>query len=80
MADTNNIVYAPKHYTQGDVECIDAMVAAFGKEAVDSYCRMNAFKYLWRMHDKHSVEMNIKKAVWFLQYSIGEDPRKRTRC
>ena len=34
-----------KHYAQGNVECtcIDAMVAAFGKEAVDSYCRINAF-------------------------------------
>ena len=57
-----------------------AMVAVFGKEAVATYCRMNAFKYLWRMHDKDSVEMNVMKAVWFLQFSIGEDPRLRTRC
>ena len=73
-------IYAPKHYIQGNMECIDAMVAVFGKEAVATYCRMNAFKYLWRMHDKDSVEMNVMKAVWFLQFSIGEDPRLRTRC
>ena len=70
-------VYVPKHYMQGNMECIDAMVAVFGKEAVATYCRMNAFKYLWRMHDKDSVEMNVMKAVWFLQFSIR--PRASAR-
>lgn len=28
----------PNHYTQGDIECIDAMQAAFGKQAVMHFC------------------------------------------
>eukprot|EP01047_Picozoa_sp_COSAG01_P047690 COSAG01_NODE_4580_length_4903_cov_50.224396_1_plen_33_part_10 len=33
------------------------MIAAFGKDRVQDYCRLNAFKYLWRMYDKDSVDM-----------------------
>ena len=32
VGDNNDIVYAPKHYTQGNVECIDAMVAALERK------------------------------------------------
>ena len=65
----------PSHYTQGDVECIDAMVSAFGEEAVKDYCRINAFKYVWRIKSKDSVESNTLKAIWFLRWSAGADPR-----
>ena len=41
-------VNRPAHYTSGGIECIDAMQAAFGAEAVKNFCLCNAFKYLWR--------------------------------
>lgn len=44
----NDNVNHPAHYTQGDIECIDAMLSAFGGDAVQEYCICNAFKYLWR--------------------------------
>ena len=66
----------PPHYTQGEVECIDAMVSAFGGEAVRDYCRLNAFKYVWRAKEKDSVESNTRKAIWFLRMSVGDDPRQ----
>eukprot|EP01049_Picozoa_sp_SAG25_P010637 SAG25_NODE_1185_length_3673_cov_2.798487_2_plen_80_part_00 len=66
----------PRHYTQGEVECIDAMVSAFGGEAVRDYCRLNAFKYVWRAKEKDSVESNTRKAIWFLRMSVGDDPRQ----
>ena len=66
----------PRHYTQGEVECIDAMVSAFGEEAVRDYCRLNAFKYVWRAKEKDSVESNTRKAIWFLRMSVGDDPRQ----
>eukprot|EP01047_Picozoa_sp_COSAG01_P014255 COSAG01_NODE_691_length_14217_cov_7.862658_1_plen_72_part_10 len=69
-------IQSPPHYRQGNIECIDAMIAAFGKDRVQEYCRLNAFKYLWRMYDKDSVDMNTRKAIWFLQMSLGEDPRR----
>lgn len=55
----------PSHYNQGGVECIDAMVAAFGKEAVENFCLLNAFKYVWRNRDKNGFE-DIDKAIWYL--------------
>jgi len=63
MADNVN---SPAHYTQGGIECIDAMVAAFGAEAVMVYCKINAFKYVWRASLKNGVE-DITKADWYLK-------------
>lgn len=55
----------PAHYNQGGIECIDAMVSAYGREAVQSFCIINAFKYLWRAEKKNQVE-DIDKAIWYL--------------
>lgn len=60
-----NSVNHPSHYNQGNIECIDAMVAAFGKEAVENFCLVNAFKYVWRNRDKNGFE-DIDKAIWYL--------------
>lgn len=57
-------VNRPKHYTQGKIDCIDAMVEAFGVEAVKTFCKCNAFKYLWRSEHKNGVE-DIEKARWY---------------
>lgn len=54
----------PLHYTQGNIECIDAMKAAYGKESVMHFCKCNAFKYQWRF-DKKNGEEDIKKAQWY---------------
>lgn len=62
----NDNVEHPKHYTNGGIECIDAMISAFGKEAVMIYCRINAFKYIWRSDLKGRVE-DIQKAAWYLR-------------
>lgn len=59
----------PHHYTNGSIECIDAMVAAYGKDAVAEYCIINAFKYIWRSEHKNGLE-DIKKAVWYLNKHI----------
>lgn len=63
----------PAHYNQGGIECIDAMVSAYGKDAVKSFCIINAFKYLWRAENKNKVE-DIDKAIWYLErYKILGD-------
>ena len=59
----------PTHYNQGDIEWIDAMVSAFGVEKVAVFCRINAFKYVWRMANKNGLE-DAKKAVWYLNKHI----------
>ena len=62
---TDNPVSHPSHYTQGGIECIDAMESAFGKEAVENFCLCNAFKYIWRNKHKNGLE-DIDKAIWYL--------------
>ena len=64
-------VNRPAHYTSGGIECIDAMTAAFGAEAVKDFCLCNAFKCLWRHRQKNGVE-DLKKARWYLNRLIGE--------
>ncbi len=62
--ETDNVNH-PSHYTQGGIECIDAMTSAFGKEAVKHFCICNAFKYVWRSEHKNGIE-DIDKAIWYL--------------
>lgn len=60
-----SMVDHPSHYNQGGIECIDAMVAAFGIEEVKIFCKLNAFKYLWRSEEKNGAE-DISKAQWYI--------------
>ena len=61
----NDVVYHPSHYTQGKIDCIDAMTEAFGVDEVMIFCKLNAFKYLWRAEKKGGVT-DIAKANWYL--------------
>lgn len=53
----------------GKYECIDVMTDVFGVDAVRNFCKLNAFKYIWREQNKNGVE-DIKKAVWYLNKLI----------
>ena len=68
-------VNSPAHYKRDDIECIDAMKQTTPKEGFEEYCRLNAFKYIWRANNKSKREEDIKKAIWYLRMSIGDDPR-----
>lgn len=62
----------PKHYTQGGIECIDAIKAAtVGKSGIEAVCVANVVKYLWRYEEKNGVE-DVKKARWYLERLISE--------
>lgn len=64
-----NMVENPAHYQSMNkeisIDCITAMRAAFNDYEVADWCRLNAFKYLWRSSHKGGNE-DIKKAVWYL--------------
>ena len=62
----NSNVDHPSHYNQGGIECWDAMESAFGKDAVMTFCQLNAFKYLWRCKDKNGWE-DVLKAMKYLE-------------
>ena len=70
-------VNSPLHYRRDDVECIDAMKTTTSAEGFEEYCRLNAFKYIWRANNKQNKVQDIKKAIWYLRMSIGDDPRDR---
>lgn len=63
VGNISNNVNHPKHY-QGKHECIDIMIAMFGKQAVIDFCKCNILKYRWRA-DKKNGEEDIKKAEWY---------------
>lgn len=61
----NDVINHPSHYTQGGIECIDAMKSAFGAAQLAVYCKIAAFKYIWRCEYKNGAE-DVKKAIWYL--------------
>jgi hypothetical protein len=62
---TDNVNH-PSHYTQGKVECIDALDAATqGLVGMEAVCTANAIKYLWRWKHKNGTE-DLKKAQWYI--------------
>lgn len=57
----------PEHYGVGkEHQCIDVMLQQFGHEEVMSFCKLNAFKYLFRMGRKDAPLQEAKKAAWYL--------------
>ena len=57
----------PAHYNYGTIECIDAMEIMFGKRAVIEFCKLNAFKYIWREGHKGNPEEDRQKAEWYIE-------------
>lgn len=67
----NDVVNHPSHYTQGEIECIDALKAALGTEGFKAYCRGACLKYLWRTEHKNGLE-DLQKCQWYLSKLIEE--------
>ena len=59
----------PSHYTQGGIECIEAIKASLGMDGFCDYCKGNVIKYLWRWRDKGGVE-DIQKAQVYLGWML----------
>ena len=67
-----DMVSHPKHYTQGDIECIDALKAAtVGKRGIEAVCVANVIKYLWRYEEKNGIE-DVRKAKWYIEWLLKE--------
>jgi hypothetical protein len=62
----SDAVHHPRHYTQGKVECIDALEAATVElVGIEAVCTAAAVKYLWRWKRKNGAE-DLKKARWYI--------------
>ena len=67
-----DMVNHPKHYTQGGIECIDALKAAtVGKRGIEAVCVANVIKYLWRYEEKNGIE-DVRKAKWYIERLLME--------
>ena len=67
-----DMVNHPQHYTQGGIECIDALKAAtVGKRGIEAVCVANVIKYLWRYEEKNGIE-DVRKAKWYVERLLKE--------
>jgi hypothetical protein len=65
----------PSHYTQGAIECIDAIKEATkGLLGIEAVCTANIIKYVWRWKFKNGVE-DLRKARWYLDRLIEENQK-----
>lgn len=60
MEQANN----PSHYKSDfGLECWDAMEIIFGRKKLRTFCRMNTFKYIWRLGKKDAADVELKKVA-----------------
>lgn len=61
----------PSHYTQGGIECIEAIEAAcVGLTGDEAYYIGQVIKYIWRWKHKNGLQ-DLEKAEWYLSRLIG---------
>lgn len=76
----HDAVNHPRHYTQGGVECIDAIQAAVNNlVGPEAWLTGSAIKYLWRWKMKNGLE-DLQKAQFYLDRLIklvDEDETRR---
>lgn len=62
----------PTHYTDGGIECIEAIEAQLTAEEFRGYLKGNIAKYVWREKHKGGTE-SLKKAQWYLNRLVSLD-------
>ena len=66
------MVEHPSHYISGKYECIDVMKDVFGDKAVENFCLLNAFKYLYRCQYGDSYKDDLIKAKRSIEMIIED--------
>ena len=67
-----NKVSKPEHYTQGRIECIDAIAAMVGGRGRMDHYRASVVQYIWRCFDKGDTITDLKKDRWYINRLIDE--------
>ncbi len=62
---THDPVNHPAHYTQGSVECIDAIESALALTGFIAFLRGQVLKYAWRVGAKGDPLEDAKKGAWY---------------
>ena len=69
-----DMINHPPHYTQGEIECIEAIKYINDKLNIlgyEGYCLGNFIKYIWRCNFKNGWE-DIDKAIFYLNELLTE--------
>ena len=62
----------PSHYTQGNIECIEAIAEATKQlHGIEAVATANVIKYVWRWKSKNGIE-DLQKAQWYLNHLIKQ--------
>jgi hypothetical protein len=72
-----DLINHPPHYTQGGIECIDAIRAALGHDGFVAFLRGQVIKYQWRLGLKGAAAEDAGKARWYaarLEAELRADP------
>lgn len=67
----SDAVNHPAHYKR-EIECIDEMIAVFGRGMVRNFCLLNVWKYRYRAADKNGRE-DIEKSDWYMKKYLELD-------
>ena len=62
----------PSHYTQGPIECIDAIASALGHDAFIAFLRGQVIKYMWRLGRKGDALKDAEKGKWYASRLVAE--------
>lgn len=65
-------VNQPNHYTQGGIECIEAIKAALTPDEFRGYCKGNIIKYAWRERFKNGDE-DLEKLKKYADFALDKD-------
>lgn len=69
------VVQSPSHYTQGDIECIDALRSMLTPDEWRGFLKGTVMTYLWRLGHKDDPVIEAGKLAWYASWLKGVDPR-----
>lgn len=71
-AYSEDLINHPSHYTNGDIECIDAIESAVSANPnpKEIPCQTNILKYIWRYYSKDQPLKDLQKCRWYLDRLI----------
>ena len=75
--EKEDVINHPKHYTQGEIECIEVIKYINDKlhmEGYEGYCLGNFIKYIWRCNFKNGWE-DIDKSIFYLDELLAEQTK-----
>lgn len=70
-------VARPRHYTEQEIECIDAIRAQLSEDEWRGFLRGQVAKYNWRLGRKDAPAQDAGKMMWYASWLCGVDPRRK---